>query len=445
MNVLICDDDPSTRHVLKRLLARNFNCAVDEADHGLDALAKMSKGSYDVLMLDVHMPVMDGIETLEAIRDSATLSKLPVIILSGEKDEDLVKQLINLGVSDFILKPPNPERVAARFERLQKLIGASGTSNRREGGDFIALKDGDTVVLADGDPEYRQVFEKALGGVLKVTVVETGAQALEQSLGATCAAVFLGKDLGILGAERIAKKLRGQAGQRPRIIGIANKSEVDALKTLGHYDEVFARSFVTSTVLTDVRRLMRPASALAQFQTIAPPLRSSLTSAAEQMFGMMLNSDVETLDEAPAHLDDQIAFATVEMPVEGFVLHFKFRYDFASGKQIAAAFLESPPEDMTREEIESVAGELSNVMTGRLHGSYVKSQLASKQGLPTLGVESAQDPVPPKTEDTVQLFFRAVERPIVFEVRVDVRGSKAESATSVDAATGVTIVQAEAS
>ena len=60
MRVLIADDDSTTRTLLRRLLIRQFDCAVTEVENGLEALLRLDKHQYAMLLLDVHMPVMGG-------------------------------------------------------------------------------------------------------------------------------------------------------------------------------------------------------------------------------------------------------------------------------------------------------------------------------------------------------------------------------------------------
>lgn len=446
MNVLVCDDDPATRHVLKRLLVRTFSAEVDEVENGLEALDRLSKRRYDVVMLDVHMPIMDGAETLETLRESEEFKELPIMILTGEKDEAVIKRLITLGVSDFILKPPNVERVTARFEHLQSLLAESGGRHAEADVEVPPLRDGDQVVLVDGDPEYRKLFMESTGGLFRVTLAETGAAALGICVKETPSALFVGKDIGLVSAERLAKKLRNSSTFRVRVVGVVSRSEVEAAQQSGWFDDVLARSFVGSTLKADIKRLTRPATTLGQFQAAAPGLRSALVAAAEQMFGMMLNSEVETADEPITIGDERSAMATVAMTVEGFTLDFRFRYAFDSGRHIAAAFLEANPEEMADEDIESVAGELSNVMTGRLHNAYVKAGLTSKQGLPkltTLPSGTTEDAI--DTEDTIRLSFRALGRPITFETRVHVTANNVADREGMDIVDGIAVVRSAAS
>jgi two-component system cell cycle response regulator len=70
------------------------------------------------MFLDLTMPVMDGIETLTRLRQSPETANLPVIILSGEKDQEAIEKVIRLGIADYVLKPPRTQAVIAKVEKV---------------------------------------------------------------------------------------------------------------------------------------------------------------------------------------------------------------------------------------------------------------------------------------------------------------------------------------
>lgn len=107
--VLIVDDNKINREVLKATLRREYETL--EAANGKEALDVMTQ-HYETLsavLLDVVMPVMDGYETLEHIRNDARLIPIPVIIITGSADEESRTKALAYGASDFLVKPFNPE------------------------------------------------------------------------------------------------------------------------------------------------------------------------------------------------------------------------------------------------------------------------------------------------------------------------------------------------
>ena len=92
--VLIVDDEPSMRQLIRRLVEPEFDVIWFEADDGTTALECLLRERIDLMLLDLTMRVMDGIETLEALRRSPAFSQLPVLLLTGRPDEERVRRAI---------------------------------------------------------------------------------------------------------------------------------------------------------------------------------------------------------------------------------------------------------------------------------------------------------------------------------------------------------------
>jgi CheY-like chemotaxis protein len=119
MQVLVCDDDPTTRFVIKRMLTHNFGCTVSECGDGAQALELVAKEKFTFVLLDLEMPGMNGLETLEAIRKSAETKHIPVIVLSNERRREIVQRLLELGISEYLLKPPRAESLVPKIQKLR--------------------------------------------------------------------------------------------------------------------------------------------------------------------------------------------------------------------------------------------------------------------------------------------------------------------------------------
>jgi CheY-like chemotaxis protein len=115
LRVLVCDDDPGTRLLLKRILARDHGALVTEAEDGRRAIELLAEGEFDLLVLDLIMPGLDGVGVLQALRAQAAFADLPVVILSGERRAESIAQVIQLGVTEFLLKPLQQETTSARL------------------------------------------------------------------------------------------------------------------------------------------------------------------------------------------------------------------------------------------------------------------------------------------------------------------------------------------
>jgi serine phosphatase RsbU (regulator of sigma subunit) len=106
--VLIVDDTPANRDILSRRVQRE-GYLVDTAEHGRDALEKLRAEPFDLVLLDVQMPEMDGPQVLETLRNDAELAHLPVIMVSAVDDIDTIVHCLELGADDYLprlFKPP---------------------------------------------------------------------------------------------------------------------------------------------------------------------------------------------------------------------------------------------------------------------------------------------------------------------------------------------------
>ncbi|MEP1741041.1 MAG: response regulator transcription factor [Kangiellaceae bacterium] len=116
MNIIIADDDIELCNLLKQYL-ENENMSVDICHNGQDAVEKISQNEYNLLILDVMMPVLNGFDALSNLRKS---SDLPVIMLTakGEKIDRIVG--LEMGADDYVAKPCDPRELVARIRAITR-------------------------------------------------------------------------------------------------------------------------------------------------------------------------------------------------------------------------------------------------------------------------------------------------------------------------------------
>jgi two-component system, OmpR family, response regulator MprA len=125
--ILVVDDDTRLRRALKRVLVAN-GFAVEVAEDGLEALARLRTESYDAVVLDVMMPGCDGIEVCERLR--AAGDQLPVLMLTARHAvRDRVAGLES-GADDYLVKPFANEELIARLRALLRRAGKAGEAVR---------------------------------------------------------------------------------------------------------------------------------------------------------------------------------------------------------------------------------------------------------------------------------------------------------------------------
>ena len=110
-NILIVDDSSLTRVAIKRIIGMVGIDAKDvlEACNGVEALNVLSKNDVDLVLADLNMPEMGGIELVQKMKESKDFADIPVIVVSTESSTTRVKDLIEDGIKDFLHKPFTPE------------------------------------------------------------------------------------------------------------------------------------------------------------------------------------------------------------------------------------------------------------------------------------------------------------------------------------------------
>lgn len=113
--ILVVDDERLNRMLLRRALEDEGH-TVSEAENGRQALVSLAGETFDVVLLDIVMPELDGYATLEAIKADPALRHLPVIIISGVEEIASVVRCIEAGATDYLPKPFQPAILRARID-----------------------------------------------------------------------------------------------------------------------------------------------------------------------------------------------------------------------------------------------------------------------------------------------------------------------------------------
>ena len=112
--ILVVDDNDDNRYTLTGRLRREGYSDVAVACNGSEALRRLAERSFDLVLLDVMMPELDGIETLAAMKANSALRHVPVVMISAATDLERVVRCIELGAEDYLPKPFNQVLLRAR-------------------------------------------------------------------------------------------------------------------------------------------------------------------------------------------------------------------------------------------------------------------------------------------------------------------------------------------
>ena len=117
-NILICDDAAFMRMMIKDILTKNGYNVAGEAENGVKAVEKYNETKPDLVLMDITMPEMDGIQALKQIK--AADPSATVIMCSAMGQQAMVIESIQAGAKDFIVKPFHADRV---IEAVKKVVG----------------------------------------------------------------------------------------------------------------------------------------------------------------------------------------------------------------------------------------------------------------------------------------------------------------------------------
>ncbi|MBI5575305.1 MAG: response regulator [Deltaproteobacteria bacterium] len=117
MKILIVDDDRTTRKLLGLFLKRN-GFEIQTAENGLDALEKLGVGGIQLVVTDLNMPFMDGIEFIRTMKGNPATADIPALMITTSTDAEEKRQATAAGVNGYLCKPVTAEVVAMKIRQM---------------------------------------------------------------------------------------------------------------------------------------------------------------------------------------------------------------------------------------------------------------------------------------------------------------------------------------
>lgn len=129
IKILIVDDDFSSRRLLARFICNEWPFKILEAQEGSEALRIILKESPNLVLLDMKMPFMSGLEVLKTMRGSSRMSSTPVIACTAVDDKTEVSEILKYGINDYIIKPVDRKTLLKKIANLFNLSDNSDAEN----------------------------------------------------------------------------------------------------------------------------------------------------------------------------------------------------------------------------------------------------------------------------------------------------------------------------
>jgi two-component system cell cycle response regulator len=168
-------DDSKTVRIIVRKAFRGYDCEILEANNGVEGLAVAAKESPNLILLDVTMPVMDGVEMLTKLKADPALKAIPVIMLTAEGGRDNVLKIAKIGVRDYLVKPFKEEVLIEKASRVVDLKPIAEAPAKAK-----SIFDPADILLVEDKPAIMQQIQEGLKHTpWKVHGVATQADATE--------------------------------------------------------------------------------------------------------------------------------------------------------------------------------------------------------------------------------------------------------------------------
>ena len=217
-NILIVEDEKKIRDLLEIYFIKE-NYKVDKAEDGCEALLKIKSDNYDIILLDLYMPKMDGFDTCRKIRE---ISTVPVVILTALSDDESQLLAYELGADDFIMKPFKKDILIAKVNRIVDRTKVSKEKYKFE--NLTIEKESYRVFLGDDEIKFApKEFEILLFLVENIGMIKTREEILNKVWGYDLEVYDRVVDNHI---KKIRKKLGEYSGFVKTVVSVGYKFEV---------------------------------------------------------------------------------------------------------------------------------------------------------------------------------------------------------------------------
>ncbi len=172
--VLTVDDSKTVRIIVKKAF-KSYDCEIIEAANGVEGLAAAAKEQPDVILLDITMPVMDGVEMLTKLKADPATKAIPVVMLTAEGGRDNVLKIAKIGIRDYIVKPFKEDVLIEKIGRIIDLKPLSESPTKAK-----SIFDPANILVVEDKPAIiQQITEGLKHTPWQITGTQTTGEAID--------------------------------------------------------------------------------------------------------------------------------------------------------------------------------------------------------------------------------------------------------------------------
>lgn len=348
---------------------------VQEAPDGVEALKILAAGQCDVLIIDLAIPVLSGLELLEIIGGDKEFRPTEIIVTTGIATESVVRKALELGVDDYILKPYSSrlleERLLQCVHRLGEKRKAAAESERAGT---------PRLLVADSDLNFCATTKSVFGKEYHVETAQTGPSLLTGCLQHRPNWVLVSQDLQGMDLTWVVRKLKNIA---PHLKVYAMTDKVPSGQPPSDFDGYFEKTFVPERMLAGLRSIVNGHDGLGfgSERWIETVDREAM-SAIRQVFGMMTGTEPEAVDDLNGTGGGHFVMLDLTDPNKDFACRCSIGYEKAMALAVCSEMLGVGPDEIGDEDLFSTLNELLNMITGRVKACCDDRGTDMKMGLP---------------------------------------------------------------
>lgn len=254
LKFLIIEDEESIRALMRHTLKKNFSCLVMEAKDGEEGLQMAQSAIPNLILLDLTMPVMDGKETLQIIRNNAVLRKTPVIVMTAMNDKEVIGSLVELGISDYILKPIDIKETVKRIKktldkeraRLRKTLAMTNEYPRNI----------PRLLLVEPNSDFRKQFHELFSDRLVIYDANSGSDALQLFIKHRPKFIAVSEKVGALDKKIITQRIRSVSCEDNISIFLLVADTKELSSTVFAFDAVIKRNHNSEEFASELEKLI---------------------------------------------------------------------------------------------------------------------------------------------------------------------------------------------